>query len=99
MKGDSSLDANRKDRIDGEASSLVYVNGSHEYVIFDPRSNEELHIGKSAHKNIQTEEPGELWFAAFILISFCILVFFIVLTCSSLRLYLLVARLYSTPSV
>lgn len=62
MKGDSSLDTNRKDMIDGEASSLVYVNGSHEYVIFDPRSNEELHIGKSAHKSIQTEEPGELWF-------------------------------------
>uniref|UniRef100_A0A0E0FE35 WD repeat-containing protein 75 second beta-propeller domain-containing protein n=1 Tax=Oryza meridionalis TaxID=40149 RepID=A0A0E0FE35_9ORYZ len=64
LKGDSSLDANRKDRIDGEASSLVYVNGSHEYVIFDPRSNEELHIGKSAHKNIQTEEPGPIGYAS-----------------------------------
>lgn len=64
LKGDSSLDTNRKDMIDGEASSLVYVNGSHEYVIFDPRSNEELHIGKSAHKSIQTEEPGPIGYAS-----------------------------------
>lgn len=38
-------------------------------------------------------------FAAFILIGFCILVLFIVLTCSSLRPYLLVARLYTNMNI
>uniref|UniRef100_A0A0E0MPF9 WD repeat-containing protein 75 second beta-propeller domain-containing protein n=1 Tax=Oryza punctata TaxID=4537 RepID=A0A0E0MPF9_ORYPU len=64
LKGDSSLDANSKDMIDGEPSSLVYINSSHEYVIFDPRSSEELHIGKSAHKNVQTEELAPIGYAS-----------------------------------
>jgi Uma2 family endonuclease len=39
---------------------LVYVNGSHEYVIFDPRNNEVSQISKHTQKNIQADEPGEL---------------------------------------
>ncbi|KAG8049218.1 hypothetical protein GUJ93_ZPchr0009g2095 [Zizania palustris] len=63
LKGDSSLVENTKDMIGGEASLLVYVNGSHEYVVFDPR-NEELHIGKNAHKNVQTEEPAPIGYTS-----------------------------------
>jgi NET1-associated nuclear protein 1 (U3 small nucleolar RNA-associated protein 17) len=44
-----------------EASLLVYVNGSHEYVIFDPRNNEVSQISKHTQKNIQADEPGELY--------------------------------------
>lgn len=59
MKDDLSLDANTDDTRDGEASLLVYVNGSHEYVIFDPRNNEEPQISQNTRKNIQADEPGE----------------------------------------
>ena len=64
MKNDPSLDANTSGTRGGEASLLVYVNSSHEYVIFDPRKIEESQISKSAQKNIKAEEPGEfiVWF-------------------------------------
>ena len=59
VKGDVSLDANADSSRDKEAVLLVYVNGSHEYVIFDPRKSEEVVVSKNTHKKIQAEEPGE----------------------------------------
>ncbi|KQJ85864.1 WD repeat-containing protein 75 [Brachypodium distachyon] len=59
VKDDISLDARGED-----ASLLVYVNGSHEYFIFDPRKNEESQLSKSAQKNIQADEPASIGYAA-----------------------------------
>lgn len=59
VKGDVPLDANADSSRDKEPMLLVYVNGSHEYAIFDPRESEEVVISKNKHKKIQAEEPGE----------------------------------------
>ncbi|XP_062204036.1 uncharacterized protein LOC133906224 [Phragmites australis] len=64
VKSDISLDANTTGSRDGEALSLVYVNGSHEYVIFDPRKDEELVISKSTGKKIKAEEPALIGYAS-----------------------------------
>lgn len=71
VKGDISLDANANDSRDGETLSLVYVNGSHEYAIFDPRKSEELVISRNMDKKIQADEPGEcvIWVAIFLTFS------------------------------
>lgn len=53
------MDANADSSRDKEPMLLVYVNGSHEYAIFDPRESEEVVISKNKHKKIQAEEPGE----------------------------------------
>jgi NET1-associated nuclear protein 1 (U3 small nucleolar RNA-associated protein 17) len=58
LKDDSSMDAATKARRGEEASLLVYINGFHEFIIFDPRNNEELQISKRIQKSIQTDEPG-----------------------------------------
>jgi phosphomannomutase len=42
-----------------DASLLVYVSGSHEYVIFDLLNNEESQISKHTQKSTQADEPGE----------------------------------------
>ena len=52
MKGDVSS----KDK---ETMLLVYVNGSHEYVIFDPRKREELVVSRNIDRKVQAEELGE----------------------------------------
>jgi len=44
---------------DKETMLLVYVNGSHEYVIFDPRKREELVVSRNIDKKVQAEELGE----------------------------------------
>ena len=59
VKDDSSMDADTNATRGEEASLLVYVNGSHEYVIFDPQNNKEPEISKRTPKNIQADEPGE----------------------------------------
>lgn len=59
VKGDVPLDANADSSRDKEPMLLVYVNGSHEYAIFDPRESEEVVVSKNKHKKIQAEEPGE----------------------------------------
>uniref|UniRef100_R7W8H4 WD repeat-containing protein 75 second beta-propeller domain-containing protein n=1 Tax=Aegilops tauschii TaxID=37682 RepID=R7W8H4_AEGTA len=64
VKDGPSFDANTDDTRGGEASLLVYVNGSHEYVIFDPLKNEEPQISKSTRKNIQTDEPAPIGYAS-----------------------------------
>jgi NET1-associated nuclear protein 1 (U3 small nucleolar RNA-associated protein 17) len=58
VKDDLSLDDDSSATRDEEASLLVYVNGSHECVIFDPRNNESQ-IRKRTWKNVQANEPGE----------------------------------------
>ncbi|WVZ91196.1 hypothetical protein U9M48_037400 [Paspalum notatum var. saurae] len=63
VKGDLSLDADASSR-DSEAMFLVYVNCSHEYVIFDPRKSEELGVSKNTHKKIQAEEPAPIGYAS-----------------------------------
>ncbi|KAJ1266298.1 hypothetical protein BS78_08G140500 [Paspalum vaginatum] len=63
VKGDLSLDADASSR-DREAMFLVYVNCSHEYVIFDPRKSEELVVGKNTHKKIQAEDPAPIGYAS-----------------------------------
>ncbi|TVU49134.1 hypothetical protein EJB05_00428 [Eragrostis curvula] len=64
VKGGISLDANANDSGDGETMSLVYVNSSHEYVIFDPRKNEELVSSKHKEKRIQAEESAPIGYAS-----------------------------------
>ncbi|CAD6269264.1 unnamed protein product [Miscanthus lutarioriparius] len=64
VKGDVSLDANADSSRDKEAVLLVYVNGSHEYVIFDPRKSEEVVVSKNTHKKIQAEEPAPIGYAS-----------------------------------
>ncbi|XP_066358798.1 LOW QUALITY PROTEIN: uncharacterized protein [Miscanthus floridulus] len=64
VKGDVSLDANVDSSRDKEAMLLVYVNGSHEYVIFDPRKSEEVVVSKNTLKKIQAEEPAPIGYAS-----------------------------------
>lgn len=64
VKGDISLDANANNSRDRETVSLVYVNGSHEYAIFDPRKSEELVISRNADKKIQADEPALIGYAS-----------------------------------
>ncbi|CAD6267019.1 unnamed protein product [Miscanthus lutarioriparius] len=64
VKGDVSLDANVDSSRDKEAMLLVYVNGSHEYVIFDPRKSEEVVVSKNMLKKIQAEEPAPIGYAS-----------------------------------
>ncbi|KAM0845807.1 hypothetical protein ACQ4PT_056112 [Festuca glaucescens] len=64
VKDDSSMDAHTNATRGEEASLLVYVNGSHEYVIFDPRNNEESQISKHTQKNIQADEPARIGYAS-----------------------------------
>ncbi|VAI27360.1 unnamed protein product [Triticum turgidum subsp. durum] len=64
VKNDLSLDANTDVTRDGEASLLVYLNGLHEYVIFDPRNNEEQQISQNTRKNIQADEPAPIGYAS-----------------------------------
>lgn len=72
VKGDVSLDANAADSSrDKEPMLLVYVNGSHEYVIFDPRRSEEVVISKNTHKKIQAAEPGEYFVVCCIVLVHC----------------------------
>jgi NET1-associated nuclear protein 1 (U3 small nucleolar RNA-associated protein 17) len=61
VKGGISVDANASDLRDGEIPSLVYVNSSHEYVVFDPHKNEELVSSKHKARRIQAEESGEFF--------------------------------------
>jgi hypothetical protein len=58
VKGGISVDANANDSRHGETPSLVYVNSSHEYVVFDPHKNEELVSSKHKGRKIQAEESG-----------------------------------------
>jgi hypothetical protein len=51
VKGGISVDANVSDLRDEEILSLVYVNSSHEYVVFDPHKNEELVSSKHKAKD------------------------------------------------
>lgn len=62
------MDANANNSRDRDTVSLVYVNGSHEYAIFDPRKSEELVISRNADKKIQADEPGEcvIWVVIFL---------------------------------
>ncbi|XP_062202076.1 uncharacterized protein LOC133904619 [Phragmites australis] len=64
VKGGLSLDANTNDSRGGEELSLVYVNGSHEYIISDPRKNEEFVSSKHTEKKIQAEEPAPIGYAS-----------------------------------
>lgn len=59
VKGDISLDVDANNSRDKKTMLLVYVNGSHEYVIFDPRKSEKLVITRNTQKKIQAEESGE----------------------------------------
>ncbi|KAL6622616.1 hypothetical protein ACP70R_032495 [Stipagrostis hirtigluma subsp. patula] len=63
VKGGLSLDDTDGSR-DGEALLLVYVNGSHEYVIFDPRKKDELAIRRNKIKKVQAEEPAPIGYAS-----------------------------------
>ncbi|KAL6847087.1 hypothetical protein ACP4OV_022940 [Aristida adscensionis] len=63
VKGGLSLDDTNGSR-DGEAPLLVYVNGSHEYAIFDPRNKEELVISKNKDRKIRAEEPAPIGYAS-----------------------------------
>ncbi|EES16340.1 hypothetical protein BDA96_08G180000 [Sorghum bicolor] len=63
VKGDVSLDANADSSRDKEAMLLVYVNGSHEYAIFDPRKSEVV-VSKNTHKKIQAEESAPIGYAS-----------------------------------
>lgn len=58
------MDANADSSRDKEPMLLVYVNGSHEYAIFDPRESEEVVISKNKHKKIQAEEPAPIGYAS-----------------------------------
>jgi hypothetical protein len=71
VKGGISVDANASDLRDGEILSLVYVNSSHEYVVFDPHKNEELVSSKHKARRIQAEESGEFFFC-YLVIFFCL---------------------------
>lgn len=64
VKGDVPLDANADSSRDKEPMLLVYVNGSHEYAIFDPRESEEVVVSKNKHKKIQAEEPAPIGYAS-----------------------------------
>jgi NET1-associated nuclear protein 1 (U3 small nucleolar RNA-associated protein 17) len=59
VKDDLSFDDDTRATRDEEASLLVYVNSSHEYVIFDPRNKEESQVSMRTQKNVQDNEPGE----------------------------------------
>jgi hypothetical protein len=74
VKGDVSLDANADSSRDKEAMLLVYVNGSHEYVIFDPRKSEVV-VSKNTHKKIQAEESGEYCMVCCIVLECIIFIF------------------------
>jgi len=49
---------------DKETMLLVYVNGSHEYVIFDPRKREELVVSRNIDKKVQAEELAPIGYAS-----------------------------------
>ncbi|RLN00886.1 WD repeat-containing protein 75 [Panicum miliaceum] len=49
---------------DKETMVLVYVNGSHEYVIFDPLKREGLVISRNIDKKIQAEELAPIGYAS-----------------------------------
>ncbi|PAN21831.1 hypothetical protein PAHAL_3G492900 [Panicum hallii] len=49
---------------DKETMLLVYVNGSHEYVIFDPLKREELVVSRNIDKKIQAEELAPVGYAS-----------------------------------
>jgi hypothetical protein len=76
VKGGISVDANVSDLRDEEILSLVYVNSSHEYVVFDPHKNEELVSSKHKARRIQAEESGEFFFC-YLVIFFCLQCFII----------------------
>jgi hypothetical protein len=74
VKGGISVDANANDSRHGETPSLVYVNSSHEYVVFDPHKNEELVSSKHKGRKIQAEESGEfIVLSCYIFLSFKLL--------------------------
>jgi hypothetical protein len=89
VKGGISVDANASDLRDGEILSLVYVNSSHEYVVFDPHKNEELVSSKHKARRIQAEESGEFFFV--ILLYFSALMFYYIF-CHSV-FYMLILRM------
>ncbi|CAL4905194.1 unnamed protein product [Urochloa decumbens] len=64
VKGGVSLDANADNSRDSETISLVYVNGSHDYVIFDPRKSEGLVISRNTNKKIQADEPAPIGYTS-----------------------------------
>jgi len=49
---------------DKETMLLVYVNGSHEYVIFDPRKREELVVSRNIDRKVQAEELAPIGYAS-----------------------------------
>lgn len=51
-------DTNAKERKD--TSCLAYINGDHEYIIFDPQSTEDVQISKTARKNQLSPEEALL---------------------------------------
>jgi hypothetical protein len=78
VKGGISVDANVSDLRDEEILSLVYVNSSHEYVVFDPHKNEELVSSKHKARRIQAEESGEFFFVILLYFSaFNVLLYFL----------------------
>jgi Uma2 family endonuclease len=87
VKGDLSLDDDTSAPRDEEVSFLVYVNSSHEYVIFDPRNSEESQVSKRTQKDVQDNEPGE----------FVVCLLLIALTCSYFQyLFANMTSLYSS---
>lgn len=70
------MDANADSSRDKEGMLLVYVNGSHEYVIFDPRNSEEVVVSKNTHKKFQAEEHGEYYMVCFIVLECVIFIVF-----------------------
>nr|CAB3462586.1 unnamed protein product [Digitaria exilis] len=64
VKGDISLDVDANNSRDKKTMLLVYVNGSHEYVIFDPRKSEKLVITRNTQKKIQAEESAPIGYAS-----------------------------------
>jgi hypothetical protein len=74
VKGGISVDANANDSRNGETPLLVYINSSHEYVVFDPHKNEELVSSKHKGRKIQAEESGEfIVLSCYIFLSFKLL--------------------------